>query len=131
MSTSSTAFDWKAPVPQVFTRAAGPTFWPGDRRYRPLDWSFRRLRDLAFLVASLPPELRVLVRERFKPARGALRWETPPALPVNVRQPYAQTQLTDGTADFIGAEIMLTANFIERLLEAPEGMVAHRYRVLE
>jgi hypothetical protein len=53
--SAALAFNWKAPVPQVFTRASGPTFWPGDRRCRPLDPAFRRIRDLTFLTEALPP----------------------------------------------------------------------------
>jgi hypothetical protein len=130
MSTAALAFDWKAPVPQVFTRSSGPTFWPGDRRCRPLDWSFRRIRDLTFLTRGLPPELTTMLKDRFKPARGALTWETPPALPSNQRQPYPQDLLTGGSNKYICREITVTAGLIERLLNAPEGMVGgltHNY----
>jgi len=130
MSTAALAFDWKAPVPQIFTRANGPTFWPGDRRYRPLDWSFRRIRDLKALIEAMPPELNSMLRERFKPARGALRWETPPALPGTSQQGYLPGELRDFTALNLCLQITVTAGLIERLLNAPEGMVGgltHNY----
>ncbi|HEY7350022.1 MAG TPA: hypothetical protein VH599_17015 [Ktedonobacterales bacterium] len=123
MSPASTAFAWGAPVPQPFTRCSGPTFWPGDRRYRPLDWSFRRVRDLTFLTEALPAALTAILRERFKPTRGPLRWETPPALPNTIRGGYEVAELHDFSEERIGAEITLTAGLIERLLEAPEGLV--------
>ncbi len=123
MFASSAVFNWNAPVPQPFTRSDGPTFWPTDRRYRPLDYAFRRVRDLAFLTRALPPELTDTLKARFKPARGALTWETPPALPTFIRRPYEQNELRDGTEQRVCAETTLTAEFIERLLNAPEGMV--------
>ncbi|HEU5368858.1 MAG TPA: hypothetical protein VFU69_10350 [Ktedonobacterales bacterium] len=123
-------FDWLAPVPQLFTRCAARVFWPADRRYRPLLLATRLTRDLKMLIERLPRELGPLLRERFKPTRGPLVWETPPALPTNLRQPYAQAFLTDRTDEGVCAEITLTAGFIERLLNAPEGMVGgltHNY----
>jgi hypothetical protein len=123
-------FDWLASVPQPFTRSDGRVFWPGDRRYRPLDLAFRQLRDLRALTQALPAELSALLRERFKPTRGPLRWETPPALPTNIREGYAPERLKNGTDGFVSAEITVTAGLIERLLNAPEGMVGgltHNY----
>ena len=130
MSAVSLAFDWKAPVPHLFTRCDGPTFWPGDRRYRPRDLRFRIFRDLRALTEALPPALKPILRERFKPTRGPLRWETPPALPTNVRQRYDPAQLQERTPVFICSQITLTAGMIERLLNAPEEMLGgltHNY----
>ncbi len=123
-------FDWLAPVPQVFTRCAGRAFWPADRQYRPLDERLRYTRDLRALVAGLPACLAPILRERFKPSRGPLRWDTPPALPTSARQPYDAEQLQRHTALFLCSQMTLTAEMIERLLNAPEGMVGgltHNY----
>ena len=133
MSPTALAFDWKAPVPQVFTRSSGPTFWPGDRRCRPLDLSKRRQRDVTFLVEALPPELTASLTHRFNPARNALRWETPPALPTNERAGYDLPALSNSSKTFIYNQITVTAGLIERLLDAPEGMVGgltHNYLLL-
>ncbi len=130
MSTLSTAFNWNAPVPQPFTRSDGSTFWPTDRRYRPLDYAFRRCRALTYLLEVMPPELTALLRERFQPERCALRWQTPPALPGSIRQAYLPSALSSFTEAALRAEITLTAGLIERLLDAPEGMVGgltHNY----
>ncbi|HEU5368771.1 MAG TPA: hypothetical protein VFU69_09915 [Ktedonobacterales bacterium] len=116
-------FDWLAPVPQPFTRSDGRVFWPGDRRYRPLLLATRLTRDLKMLIERLPRDLAPLLRERFKPTRGPLVWDVPPALPTNLRAPYEPAFLTDRTDEGVRAEITLTAGFIERLLNAPEGMV--------
>ncbi len=96
-------FDWLAPVPQPFTRADARVFWPADRRYRPLVLASRLTRDLKLLGERLPRELGPLLRERFKPTRGPLIWETPPALPTTLRQPYASAFLTSRTAVFARA----------------------------
>ena len=130
MSTILTDFDWLAPVPKPFTRSDTRVFWPGDRRYRPLLLATRLTRDLKMLIERLPAELAPLVRERFKPTRGPLLWDTPPALPTTLRAPYEQALLTHKTAAGVCAEVTLTAGFIERLLNAPEGMVGgltHNY----
>ncbi len=130
MAAVSVAFDWNAPVPHPFTRCAGPTFWPSDRRYRPLDPRLRYTRDLRALTQHMPLVLTPLLRERFKPTRGPLRWDTPPALPTSVRQPYTATQLQQSSAALLCVQITLTAEMIERLLNAPEGMVGgltHNY----
>ncbi|HEY7358113.1 MAG TPA: hypothetical protein VH590_16650 [Ktedonobacterales bacterium] len=123
MSTILIDFDWFAPVPQLFTRCDARVFWPGDRRYRPLRLATRITRDLKMLIERLPAELAPLLRERFKPTRGPLLWDTPPALPTTLRQPYAQAFLMGRTDAGLCAEIALAAGFIERLLNAPEGMV--------
>ncbi len=133
MSTILTDFDWLAPVPQPFTRCDGRVFWPSDRRYRPLLLATRMTRDLKFLSERLPAELAPLIRERFKPTRGPLRWEAPPALPTTLRQPYAQASLANRTGEGVCAEVTLMAGLIERLLNAPEGMVGgltHNYLLL-
>ncbi|HEU5370077.1 MAG TPA: hypothetical protein VFU69_16520 [Ktedonobacterales bacterium] len=133
MSTILTDFDWLAPVPQVFTRSDARVFWPSDRRYRPLLLATRLTRDLKFLLERLPADLAPMLRERFKPTRGPLLWDTPPALPTTLRQPYAQGSLANRTDEGVRAEITLTAGFIERLLNAPEGMVGgltHNYLLL-
>jgi hypothetical protein len=123
-------FDWLAPVPQPFTRCDGRAFWPSDRRYRPLLLATRLTRDLKMLIERMPRELGPLLRERFKPTRGPLRWEVPPALPTNIRAAYAPERLTEGADGFIRSEITVTAELIERLLNAPEGLVGgltHNY----
>ena len=123
-------FDWLAPVPQPFTRSDARVFWPGDRRYRPLLLATRLTRDLKMLIERLPADLAPLLRERFKPTRGPLIWETPPALPTTLRAPYERASLTSKTAAGVFAEVTLTAGFIERLLNAPEGVVGgltHNY----
>jgi hypothetical protein len=123
-------FDWLAPVPQPFTRCDGRAFWPSDRRYRPLLLATRLTRDLRMLIERLPRELAPLLRQRFKPTRGPLVWEVPPALPTSLRAPYAPAFLTGRTAEGLCAEVTLTAGLIERLLNAPEGMVGgltHNY----
>jgi hypothetical protein len=123
-------FDWLAPVPQPFTRCEGRVFWPSDRRYRPLLLATRLTRDLRMLIERLPQELAPLVRERFKPTRGPLLWDVPPALPTSIREGYAPERLKKGTEGFIRSEITVTAELIERLLNAPEGMVGgltHNY----
>ena len=133
MSAVSLAFDWKAPVPQPFTRCDGPTFWPSDRWYRPLDERTRYTRDLRALLEGMPPALHASLRQRFKPTRGPLRWETPPALPINVRQCYDEALWPRRTATFVRSQITLTAGMIERLLTTPEGMVGgltHNYLLL-
>ena len=130
MSAVSLAFDWKAPLPQLFTRSDGPTFWPSDRRYRPLHPATRYTRDLKELTQALPPALTKPLRERFKPTRGPLRWETPPALPSTVRGGYDAAHLEDASAVFVCSAITIAAEMIERLLNAPEGMVGgltHNY----
>ena len=130
MAAVSLAFDWSAPVPQLFTRCDGPTFWPSDQRYRPLDSRLRYTRDLRALTAALPPALKPILRERFKPTRGPLRWDTPPALPTNIRQTYARGFLPKRTAVYVSSQITMTAEMIERLLTTPEGMVGgltHNY----
>ena len=130
MAAVSLAFDWNAPVPPLFTRSAGPTFWPGDRRYRPLDGRLRYTRNLRALTDALPAALKPILRERFKPTRGPLRWDTPPALPSNVRQRYDVEWLQEGTVLRVCVQITLTAEMIERLLNAPEGMIGgltHNY----
>ncbi|HEU5368666.1 MAG TPA: hypothetical protein VFU69_09385, partial [Ktedonobacterales bacterium] len=86
-------------------------------------------RDLK-LSERMPPELRGILRERFKPTRGPLIWETPPALPTSIREGYAPERLKEGSAVFLCSEITVTAGLIERLLNAPEGMVGgltHNY----
>ena len=123
MSAVSLAFDWSAPVPQPFTRSDGPTFWPSDRRYRPCLLATRTVRDMKMLTRALPPELAAILRERFKPTRGPLRWETPPALPSTVRQSYQAGQLRECSASFVCSAITITAELIERLLNAPEAMI--------
>jgi hypothetical protein len=123
-------FDWLAPVPQPFTRCDGRVFWPADRRYRPLLLATRLTRDLRMLMERLPRELGPLLRERFKPTRGPLRWEVPPALPTHIRAAYAPDLLKESTDGFVRSEITVTAELIERLLNAPEGMVGgltHNY----
>ncbi|HEY7356735.1 MAG TPA: hypothetical protein VH590_09725 [Ktedonobacterales bacterium] len=130
MPTILTDFDWLAPVPQLFTRCDARVFWPSDRCYRPLLLATRLTRDLKMLIERLPADLAPLLRERFRPTRGPLLWDTPPALPTTLRQPYAQASLTSKTAVGVCAEVTLTAGFIERLLNAPEGMVGgltHNY----
>jgi hypothetical protein len=126
-------FDWLAPVPQPFTRCDGRAFWPSDRRYRPLLLATRLTRDLRMLIERLPRELAPLLRERFKPTRGPLVWEVPPALPTSIRAAYAPERLKEGADGFIRSEITVTAELIERLLNAPEGMVGgltHNYLLL-
>ncbi|HEY7356989.1 MAG TPA: hypothetical protein VH590_11005 [Ktedonobacterales bacterium] len=130
MSTILTDFDWLAPVPQPFTRSDARVFWPSDRRYRPLLLATRITRDLKMLSERMPPELRGMLRERFKPTRGPLIWETPPALPTSIREGYAPERLKEGSEVFVRSEITVTAGLIERLLNAPEGMVGgltHNY----
>ena len=123
MSTAALVFDWKGPVPQVFNRSSGPTFWPGDRRYRPLDLARRRTCDLIFLTRALPAELRASLTQRFSPEQAPRRWETPPALPTNGRAGYEVARLRNSSETFILSQITVAANFIERLLNVPEGMV--------
>lgn len=130
MTTATLAFNWKAPVPQVFTRASGPTFWPGDRRCRPLDLAKRRKRDLTFLIEALPPALEGIIGKRFDPTRSVVHWETPPALPISVRQGYTSDERTAFTKLGICPQITVIAGMIERLLDAPEGEVGgltHNY----
>ena len=70
------------------------------------------------------------MRERFKPARGELRWETPPAISVSVRAGYQPSELRQRSKLLVCTEITVTAGLIERLLNAPEGMVGgltHNY----
>jgi hypothetical protein len=126
-------FDWLAPVPQLFTRCDGRAFWPSDRRYLPLDERLRTTRDLRFLLAGLPPCLAPVLRQRFKPSRGPLRWDTPPALPTSTRQCYEASFLRDHSATWVLSQVTVTAGMIERLLTAPEGMVGvltHNYLLL-
>jgi hypothetical protein len=126
MSTASvhlTAFNWGAPLHQPFTRASGPTFWPTDSRCRPLHPATRRACSFRLLLWMQPPELTSLLRERFKPTRGDLRWDTPPALPGSVRSIYEQAALRDFSDTSLSAAVTVTAGLIERLLSAPEGMV--------
>jgi hypothetical protein len=133
MSTISTDFDWLAPVPQVFTRCDTRVFWPGDRRYRPHSLTRRTTRDLVFLTQGLPPELRPLIRQRFAPTRGPLVWAVPPALPTGFRSGYQESALRERSEEGICWQITLTAEMIERLLNAPEGMVTgltHTYLLL-
>ncbi len=132
-SARSLDFDWLAPVPQPFTRCDGRAFWPADRLYRPLDERLRSTRDLRALTAGLPPDLKPILRERFKPTRGPLRWDTPPALPTSARQRYDPAQVQKNTSIWLCAQITLTAEMIERLLNAPEGMIGgltHNYLFL-
>jgi hypothetical protein len=123
MSAVSLAFDWHAPAPQPFTRCDGSAFWPGDRCYRPLLSATRTTRDLRALTAALPSALKPILRERFKPTRGPLRWDTPPALPTSIHQRYDPAQVRDSTPVWLCAQITMTAGMIERLLTAPEGMI--------
>jgi hypothetical protein len=130
---ASLDFDWLAPVPQLFTRCDGRAFWPSDRRYQPLDERLRYARDLRFLLAGLPPCLAPVLRQRFKPSRGPLRWDTPPALPTSTRQCYEASFLRDTSATWLLSQVTVTAGMIERLLTAPEGMVGgltHNYLLL-
>jgi hypothetical protein len=123
MSAVSLAFGWSAPVPQPFTRSDGPTFWPSGRRYRPCLLATRYVRDMKLLTQVMPSELAAILRERFKPTRGPLRWETPPALSSTVREGYQAAQLRDCSASFLCSAITITAGLIERLLNAPEGTI--------
>ena len=127
---ASVDFDWLAPVPQLFTRCASRAFWPADRRYHPLDERLRYTRDLRALIAALPPCLAPILRQRFKPTRGPLRWDTPPALPTNERERYAPNELHDATRGWLMSQVTETGEMIERLLTTPEGMVGgltHNY----
>jgi hypothetical protein len=133
VSAALPAFDWLAPVPQLFTRCDGRAFWPSDRRYLPLDERLRYARDLRFLLAGLPSCLAPVLRQRFKPSRGPLRWDTPPALPTSTRQCYEASFLRDTSATWVLSQVTVTAGMIERLLTAPEGMVGgltHNYLLL-
>ena len=88
------------------------------------------MRDLKALTQALPPDLTAILRERFKPARGELRWETPPAISVSVRAGYRLANSRQRSKLLVCTEITVTAGLIERLLNAPEGMVGgltHNY----
>jgi hypothetical protein len=52
-----------------------------------------------------------------------LRWETPPALPTSVREGYDLARLGNSSEEYVCLEIRVTAGLIERLLNAPEGLV--------
>jgi hypothetical protein len=123
MSTILTDFDWLAPVPQIFTRSAGRCFWPGDRFARPLDPTFRIMRDLKALTQAMPPVLTPILRERFKPTRGPLVWPIPPALPLSMRRPWRAEELRHAAGKLLCADVALAAAMIERLLNTEEGMV--------
>ncbi len=126
----STDFDWLAPVPQVFTRCEGRCFWPGDRLYHPLLFATRYTRDLNMLLERLPRELAPILRERFKPTRGPLIWQVPPALPLSMRQPYDERELDKRTDHWVRCQVTVIAGMIERLLNTEEGMVTgltHNY----
>lgn len=116
-----TASAQKLPVPLVFTRAAGPTYWPTDRFARPLDLWQRRQREVNALVLALPPALEAAVRQRFRLYLQPRDADTPRALPSRSRGLYEPGKLKDYEAPALCREARIEAGFIERTLEAVES----------
>ncbi len=120
MSVSARIVD-KPLVPLIFTRAAGPTPWPSDRFFRPLDRWQRRQREVNALVLALPPQLEEAIRRRFRLYLTPRDPQTPRALPSRERGLFDSERLHGVSASGLCREVAIEADYIERTLEAVEG----------
>ncbi len=106
-----------------FTRVTGPTYWPTDALYPPLDPLRQRQRNLRALELALPRALEPDIRWRFTPSRWPVAWNPPPALPRFDRGGYESGRLEKMSAQRLCLEVTLEAELIERTLDAPAEML--------
>ena len=107
-----------------FTRVNGPTYWPTDALYPPLDPLQQRQRSLRMLETALPLALEMPTRQRFTPWRWPVRWGETPALPRFDRGPYQKGHLEDLSKIRLVVEVTLEAEQIDRTLDAPAEMLS-------
>jgi hypothetical protein len=113
----------RPPLVPPFTRVTGPTYWPTDALYPPLDPLRQRQRNLRALELALPPALEADIRRRFTPSRWPVEWNPPPALPRVDRGVYAPGYLKKCSAKRLQVEVTLEAGLIDRTIDAPAGLL--------
>lgn len=106
----------------LFTRVTGPTYWPTDAHYPPLDLLRLRQRNLRALELALPPALKADILYRFTPSRWPVEWNPPPALPRADRGGYEPGRLGKMTTKGLQMEVTVEACLIDRTIDAPAEM---------
>lgn len=109
-------------VPPIFTRVNGPTLWPIDALYPPLDPAQQRERYLRALILAVAPALESSMRVRFGPTPYRIPWNPLPALPRFNRGPFATNELTALNDTGLCQTVKIEAGLIDRTLDAPAEM---------
>lgn len=120
----------RLPLVPPFTRVTGPTYWPADALYPPLDPLRQRQRNLRALELALPLALEADIRRRFTPWRWPVAWNPPPALARADRGGYEPGYLWRMSARRLQVEVTMEAELIDRTIDAPadllNGLEHHR-----
>src|SRR5690242_10188029 len=106
-------------VPPIFTRVSGPTLWPSDALYPPLDAAQQRERYLRAPILAVAPALESSLRVRFGPTPYRIPWNPPPALPRFDRRPFAPDELRDLNDERLCLAAKVEVGQIDRTLDAP------------